>query len=308
VTPSAGIQKQEILTDSDIVLTFGADETAFGSVDCTGFTTTYQVDGASVDFGSRSGIETSPKFGYGAGACESDDVIAPLFFQLLDMFDRWAIDDGQLSLSSSQRDTPVAVFIAPSSEATASASPGLTPYAMSSFRAPFTVDARLMDTDWHEHLDRPNWVYLGWRPSSNEDEEGITFLYLDHLAVAPACGGPQEDAPWEPTGDGPSAFVDWLREAGTVSLGPIEKVTIGGHDGLQVDLATEALADCGGFLWVTHTEPDNGFQFLPGYVTRVIALDVDGATVLIVIGDAYAARFPGLAADAEELFDSISFS
>jgi hypothetical protein len=43
-------------------------------------------------------------------------------------------------------------------------------------------------------------------------------------------------------------------------------------------------------------------------VTRVIALDVDGATVLIVIGDAYAARFPGLAADAEELFDSISFS
>jgi hypothetical protein len=90
-------------------------------------------------------------------------------------------------------------------------------------------------------------------------------------------------------------------------LGPIEHVTIGGHKGLQFDLTSEGLADCGGYLWVTQTEPDNGFQFLPGYLTRVTALDVDGATVLIVVGDAHAARFPDLIADADELLASLSF-
>jgi hypothetical protein len=39
----------------------------------------------------------------------------------------------------------------------------------------------------------------------------------------------------------------------------------------------------------------------------VTALDVDGATVLIVVGDAYPARFPGLAADADELLAGLSF-
>jgi heat shock protein HslJ len=307
VTPSRGIAKQKDLEGYEIEMTFGADGTVFGYVGCTGFTTTYGIDGSALRFGPRSGIETSPKAGPGAGPCETDDVVAPLFFQMVEGLDRWAIEDDRLTLSTGEDGVPVVVLGSAASVGAPSASPVTTPFAISSFRSPFSVDGRLMETTWHEHVDRPNWVYLGWRPSSNEDDEGITFLYLDHLAVSPACGGAREDAPWEPTGDGPSAFVDWLREAGPVSVGPIEHVTIDGHEGLQFDVATEGLTECGGYLWITHTEPDNGFQLLPGWAVRVTALDVDGATVLAVVADAHAARFPDLAADADGLLASLSF-
>jgi hypothetical protein len=88
----------------------------------------------------------------------------------------------------------------------------------------------------------------------------------------------------------------------------VTDVTVGGHDGLQFDGTADRLEEeCGGYLWVTQTEPDNGFVFLDGWTSRVTALDVDGATVLIVVADADPARFPDLAADADELLATLSF-
>jgi hypothetical protein len=302
VTPSRGIAKQAILEDYEIEMTFGANGTIIGQVGCSMFRYSYAIDGDNVDV-TRT-VDTSQRSGTASAPCETDEVF---FFQMIDTLDRWAIEDGRLTLSNSEFDTPVAVFASSPSGSAPSASPSMALYPMSSFQAPFTVDARLMETTWREHLDRPNWVYLGWRAASNEDDEGITFLYLDDLAVAP-CGESQEVAPWEPVGDGPSAFVAWLRQAGPISVGPVTDVTVGGHDGLQFDGTADRLEEeCGGYLWVTQTEPDNGFVFLDGWTSRVTALDVDGATVLIVVADADPARFPDLAADADELLATLSF-
>jgi hypothetical protein len=122
-----------------------------------------------------------------------------------------------------------------------------------------------------------------------------------------ACGGFRQVEPWDPSGDGPTAFLRWLREAGPVSVAPARTVTIGGRDGLEFDVTSEGLAECGGHLWLTQTEPDNGVQFLAGHKSRVTALDVDGATVLIVVDAADPARFPDLAADADEFLATLAF-
>jgi hypothetical protein len=302
VTPSRGLARQQTLEDYEIEMTFGVDGAIAGHVGCKMFSYSYAVDGGNIDF-SRTD-DAPQRSGTAPGPCDIDDVS---YFQMVDMLDRWAIEDGRLTLSNSEFDVPVAVFASSPSASAPSASPSMALYAMSSFQAPFTVDARLMETTWREHLDRPNWVYLGWRGASNEDDEGITFLYLDNLAVAP-CGGSEEVAPWEPDGDGPSAFLAWLRQAGPISIGPVTDVTVGGHDGLRFDVTADRLEEeCGGYLWVTQTEPDNGFVFLDGWTSRVTALDVDGATVLIVVADADPTPFPDLAADADELLTGLSF-
>ena len=107
---------------------------------------------------------------------------------------------------------------------------------------------------------------------------------------------------------GPATFHRWLGQAGPITVGPAWDVTIGGRDGLEFDVTSEGLAACGGFLYVTQTEPDNGFGFLVGHVYRVTAFDVDGGgTVLIVVDDADPARFPDLAADADELLATLAF-
>lgn len=192
-----------------------------------------------------------------------------------------------------------------------SASPSTTPrpdtYTTDVFKAPFMASLELTQTSWLQHVDRPLWVYFGWRTAADQDLEGITFIYLDNVAVPPACFGSNKIASWKPDGDGPSAFIAWLRKAGPISVGEAMPVHVGDRMGLQVDVTAERVDRCDGRLFVTQTEPDNGFVFVRGHKSRVIALDVNGATVLIVIDDASPDGFADLVAQADRFLATVTF-
>jgi hypothetical protein len=112
-------------------------------------------------------------------------------------------------------------------------------------------------------------------------------------------------------GDSPSEVIAWLTDRSFLETSAAASVTYGGASGLQVDVTAVTLPPgCTDPPWVLlFTLPIVGdFHFEEGSVARVVALDVNGETILFI-----AESFPGgspaeFLARAQGVLDSLVWS
>lgn len=155
-------------------------------------------------------------------------------------------------------------------------------------------------------------VLPGGRPTA----EGLAIFTVDRLAAKPCAKTPPRadttplvTVPFRPSspGSGPSEFFAWLAK--TPLSGTPTAMSIGGHAGLAVtfDAADGSLAACGGAVditWTSDTPGELGAEGIGEGRTRLIAIDVDGATVVFEVYTTKD-RFAAVNAAADDLLATL---
>jgi hypothetical protein len=90
---------------------------------------------------------------------------------------------------------------------------------------------------WTNYEDLPGnfWLFLTEDLASQDSAVGGSYLgiYQDVAAAALDCG----EAPEQGVGRTPEALVDWYQSVPALTVTPPVPVTVGGLEGLQIDLA-----------------------------------------------------------------------
>jgi hypothetical protein len=190
--------------------------------------------------------------------------------------------------------------------ASPSPSPSATPPSFSYESSVFRPGMSLTGPDaWAPGLDQSNHVAV----THIGEEGGLLFFRADRAFSDPchyASGGPDVNL-----ARGVQPVIDWIASlplAASASQ-PIS-VTYGAYTGQQIDTTTESLQGCRDSS-ALHTgigpHPRSGGYFVgPNEMDRWTVLDVDGATVTIVVWSS-ASDFDAVWADAEPILANIAF-
>jgi len=131
------------------------------------------------------------------------------------------------------------------------------------------------------------WSFVGDSvPSMNLfalEEQGGLFAFPFGGAV---FSDPCDEGSVVTIGDGPAETMDWLGDRGFLELTEPIAVTYGGASGLQVDLVSATTPpECDEHpVALVFSLPDGNFFFFEtGSTGRIIALDVAGETILVIL-------------------------
>jgi hypothetical protein len=145
-------------------------------------------------------------------------------------------------------------------------------------RVEFTLD----DHDWFGQEDTPGDGFSLFL--ADVDEGAISVVSYSGEIFTDSCN---PEAGTEQVEDSPAAFMDMLTTGtGITASAPVE-VEVGGQPGLQTDLTVALDADCmttgngRTYLWTLPVHGD--FHFNDGEQARVIAVDAEGTTVILVV-------------------------
>jgi hypothetical protein len=111
-------------------------------------------------------------------------------------------------------------------------------------------------------------------------------------------------ADWAPLAPGPGGFIAALRSRPDLTVGDAEAVMVGGLPATSVDVTTApGVAGCDGSEWLRLWKESGMEAMIPlGGTTRLVALDVEGATVVLEVRspDAWEPQ-------AQAIIDSVRF-
>lgn len=153
-------------------------------------------------------------------------------------------------------------------------------YVADQFVPPF--DLVISDPGWSAYRSGPEYIglYYESHPQGHVDIGRVETVYMD------ACVGP--DGPTLQTGSTPLELLSALATVPYMTVSPTEEITIGVRSGVsaEVDISEGALAACGSFgsgdvrVFPVGTETWSAY---PGERVRIMAVDVEGITVAVML-------------------------
>jgi class 3 adenylate cyclase len=184
-------------------------------------------------------------------------------------------------------------------------------HAADGFQPPFGLT--ISDPGWSAYRLGPEYVglYFDGQPPGHVD-----IARLAEVNQNPCVAG-GEDGPTTPTGQEPLDLIGALEGIPYLTVGAVEETTVGGHEGYMVfvDVNEGALAACGSFGdgdIAVFPVGDETWRGWPGERVRLKAVDVDGATVAVLISAESAAsssvnELEQFFERADRLLETISF-
>jgi hypothetical protein len=188
-------------------------------------------------------------------------------------------------------------------------------YGSSQFGPPLSIDG---DSRWRVVDEGGRGIEIDSSlPGGVPRMEGIGFANIDRLAVKPCQASgemtDQSTVPFQPLspGSGPADLFRWIGQKTPLKVPAPKPTTIAGYRGLEttVTIPNGAFAACGGWIWISQFRTDDigGHWALAksGLTTRIAAIDVRGATVLVSMW-APPERFAAFEPEAEKLLSTVS--